>query len=144
MNEEQAPWWSWAPRFPKPAIACAAAIYDTIAVGTILLNLNDAEALKLWPTLKEILDAARTQSIVSNALTVSIGIQLNAELPKMILTLKANYEEKKEARAAGRAEGNAEAEAKFRAWYEANKDRMQDAPPPPFSGNGNANGAGPY
>ena len=34
-NEEKAPWWSWAPRFPKPAIAAAAVLYNLIAAGTI-------------------------------------------------------------------------------------------------------------
>ena len=66
----------------------------------------------------------------------------------MILTLKANYEEKKEAKAAGLAagiaQGKAEAEAKFRAWYETHKDQLPaDFPAPPFSENGSRNGTGP-
>ena len=149
--EEKAPWWSWAPRFPKKGILCAAGIYDAVAAATILRNLDKADSLKVWPSVENMLDASMADTITANAVAVGLLIQLHAEVFWMILTLKANYEEKKEAKAAGiaegkaegRAEGNAEAEAKFRAWYEAHKDKLQDAPPPPFSPNGN-NGGGPY
>ena len=98
-----------------------------------------ADNLKLWPSPLDLGEAAFTASIVSNALSIGMAIQLNTEVYTMILTLKANHEEKKEAAAKARAE----TEAKFRTWYEAHKDNLQDAPPPPFSGNG-SNGAGPY
>lgn len=69
----------------------------------------------------------------------------------MILTRKANYEEKKEAvaqakaegRAEGRAETQAEADTAIRAWYEEPHEQMKDLPAPPFSG-GSSNGADPY
>ena len=141
--EEKAPWWSWAPRFPKKGILGAAGIYDAVAAATILRNLDKAGNLKIWPTAENLLDASMADTITANAVAAGLLIQLHAEVFWMILTLKANYEEKKEAKAAGRAEGNAETEAKFRAWYEANKDKLQDAPPPPFSANG-SNGTGPY
>ena len=82
-------------------------------------------------------------------------IQLNGDVIYMILTKKANYEEKREAVAKAKAEAKAEAaaavaEAKAKAvadaearikaevmeWYHANKDNLQAAPPP-FSENGN-------
>ena len=67
-------------------------------------------------------------------------LQLNAELIHMILTMKANYEEKKEAvakaKAEGIVEGQSQAEARFREWYESHQDELKDMPPPPFSSNG--------
>ena len=74
-------------------------------------------------------------------------IQLNGDVIYMILTKKANYEEKREAVAKAKAEAAeakaaavAEAEARIKAevmeWYQAHKDDLQAAPPP-FSENGN-------
>ncbi len=145
-TEQPAPWWSWAPRFPKPAIAAAALIYDLIVVGTILNNLSGSQP-SLDPLLLQILDAAVTPSITANAIALAMFIQLNGDVVYMILTKKANYEEKREAVAKAKAEADeakaaavAEAEARIKAevmeWYYAHKDDLQAAPPP-FSENGN-------
>ena len=164
-TEQPAPWWSWAPRFPKPAIAAAALIYDLIVVGTILNNLSGSQP-SLDPLLLQILDAAITPSITANAIALAMFIQLNGDVIYMILTKKANYEEKREAVAKAKAEAaeaaakaeaeavakavakaeaaaaaaTAEAEARIKsevmAWYHAHKDDLQAAPPP-FSENGN-------
>ena len=109
--ETPAPWWSWAPRFPKIAIAIAALLYDAVAVGTILWRLNNQENLAFWPSPGELLAAVITDSITSNAVALAMFLQLNAELISMILTLKANYEEKKEAVAKAKAEAAAQAKA---------------------------------
>ena len=167
--ETPAPWWSWAPRFPKIAIAVAALLYDAVAVGTILWRLNNQETLAFWPSPGELLNAVITDSITSNAVALAMFLQLNAELISMILTLKANYEEKKEAvakaeargeargkargealgeargKAAGIAQGEAAAEAaaaaRIREWYEAHRHDLTNAPPPPYI-DGHQNGAG--
>lgn len=141
--EQPAPWWSWAPRFPKPAIIAAALIYDLIVVGTILNNLSGGPVLS-EPLLLRILNAAITPSITANAIALAMFIQLNGDVVYMILTKKANYEEKREAVAKAKAEAAAEAEARVEAriraevmaWYHAHKDNLQAAPPP-FSENGN-------
>ena len=142
--ELPSPWWSWAPRFPKIAIAVAALLYDAVAVGTILWRLNNQENLVFWPSPGELLAAVITDSITSNAVALAMFLQLNAELISMILTLKANYEEKKEAearaeargKAAGIAQGEAAAEAaaaaRIREWYEAHRHDLTNAPPPPY------------
>ena len=109
--ETPSPWWSWAPRFPKIAIAIAALLYDAVAVGTILWRLNNQENLAFWPSPGELLNAVITDSITSNAVALAMFLQLNAELISMILTLKANYEEKKEAVAKAKAEAAAAAAA---------------------------------
>ena len=163
--ETPAPWWSWAPRFPKIAIAIAALLYNAVAVGTILWRLNNQENLAFWPSPGELLNAVITDSITSNAVALAMFLQLNAELISMILTLKANYEEKKEAvakaeargeargeaageargKAAGIAQGEAAAEAaaaaRIREWYEAHRHDLANAPPPPYI-NGYQNAAG--
>ena len=79
----------------------------------------------------------------------------------MILTLKANYEEKKEAIAKAEARGKAEgitegiaqgeargeaaaeaaAAARIQEWYEAHRHDLVNAPPPPYT-NGYRNAAG--
>ena len=121
-SETPAPWWSWAPRFPKIAIAIAALLYDAVAVGTILWRLNNQETLAFWPRPGELLAAVITDSITSNAVALAMFLQLNAELISMILTLKANYEEKKEAVAKAKAEAAAavaQAEARGEARGEA-------------------------
>lgn len=137
--EQPAPWWSWAPRFPKPAIVAAALIYDLIVVGTILNNLSGSQT-SLDPLLLQILNAAITPSITANAIALAMFIQLNGDVVYMILTKKANYEEKREAVAKAKVEAAAEAEARIRTevmeWYHAHKDNLQAAPPP-FSENGN-------
>ena len=146
--ETPAPWWSWAPRFPKLAIAIAALLYDAVAVGTILWRLNNQENLVFWPSPGELLNAVITDSITSNAVALAMFLQLNAELISMILTLKANYEEKKEAvakakaeaAAQAKAEGIAQAEARFREWYEAHRHDLTNAPPPPFNGHQSGDG----
>ena len=142
--ETPAPWWSWAPRFPKLAIAIAALLYNAVAVGTILWRLSNQETLAFWPSPGELLNAVITDSITSNAVALAMFLQLNAELIHMILTMKANYEEKKEAvakaaaeaeargKAAGEAAAEAAAAARIREWYETNKDQLQNAPPPPY------------
>ena len=139
--ETPAPWWSWAPRFPKIAIAIAALLYNAVAVGTILWRLNQQETLAFWPSPGELLNAVITDSITSNAVALAMFLQLNAELISMILTLKANYEEKKEAVAKAKAEGIAQAEARFREWYETHRHDLTNAPPPPYI-NDHRNGAG--
>lgn len=145
--EQPAPWWSWAPRFPKPAIVAAALIYDLIVVGTILNNLSGGPVLS-EPLLLRILNAAITPSITANAIALAMFIQLNGDVVYMILTKKANYEEKREAvakakveaaaaaAAAAAAETEARIKAEVMAWYHAHKDNLQAAPPP-FSENGN-------
>ena len=154
--ETPAPWWSWAPRFPKIAIAIAALLYNAVAAGTILWHLNNQENLAFWPRPGELLAAVITDSITSNAVALAMFLQLNAELISMILTLKANYEEKKEAVAKAKAEaaaqakaegeargiavGRAEAEARFREWYEAHRHDLTNAPPPPFNGHQSGDG----
>ena len=139
--ETPVPWWSWAPRFPKLAIAIAALLYNAVAVGTILWRLNNQENLAFWPSPGELLNAVITDSITSNAVALAMFLQLNAELISMILTLKANYEEKKEAVAKAKAEGIAQAEARFREWYETHRHDLTNAPPPPYI-NDHRNGAG--
>ena len=163
--ETTSPWWSWAPRFPKIAIAIAALLYDAVAVGTILWRLNNQENLVFWPSPGELLNAVITDSITSNAVALAMFLQLNAELISMILTLKANYEEKKEAvakakaeaaaqakaegitegiargKAAGEAAAEAAAAARIREWYEAHRHDLSNAPPPPYI-NSHPNGAG--
>ena len=147
--ETPAPWWSWAPRFPKIAIAIAALLYNAVAVGTILWRLNNQENLAFWPSPGELLAAVITDSITSNAVALAMFLQLNAELISMILTLKANYEEKKEAvaraeargKAAGEAAAEAAAAARIREWYEAHRHDLTNAPPPPYI-DGHRNGAG--
>ena len=169
--ETPSPWWSWAPRFPKIAIAIAALLYNAVAVGTILWRLNNQENLAFWPSPGELLAAVITDSITSNAVALAMFLQLNAELISMILTLKANYEEKKEAVAKAKAEaaaqvkaaseaaaqaaaqakaegialGEAAAEAaaaaRIREWYEAHRHDLSNAPPPPYI-DGHQNGAG--
>ena len=162
--ETPAPWWSWAPRFPKLAIAIAALLYNAVAVGTILWRLNNQENLVFWPSPGELLNAVITDSITSNAVALAMFLQLNAELISMILTLKANYEEKKEAvakaEARGEARGKAKAEAqaeargkaaaeaaaaaRIREWYEAHRHDLSNAPPPPYiDGHRNAAGGQP-
>ena len=155
--ETTSPWWSWAPRFPKIAIAIAALLYNAVAVGTILWRLNQQENLVFWPSPGELLAAVITDSITSNAVALAMFLQLNAELISMILTLKANYEEKKEAvaraeargkaagiaqgKAAGEAAAEAAAAARIREWYEAHRHDLSNAPPPPYI-DGHQNGAG--
>ena len=143
--ETPAPWWSWAPRFPKLAIAIAALLYDAVAAGTILWRLNNQENLVFWPSPGELLNAVITDSITSNAVALAMFLQLNAELISMILTLKANYEEKKEAEARAEARGKAAAEAaaaaRIREWYEAHRHDLTNAPPPPYIDE-HRNGAG--
>ena len=143
--ETPAPWWSWAPRFPKIAIAIAALLYDAVAAGTILWRLNNQETLAFWPRPGELLAAVITDSITSNAVALAMFLQLNAELISMILTLKANYEEKKEAVAKAAAQAKAAAEAtaaaRIREWYEAHRHDLTNAPPPPFIDD-HRNGAG--
>ena len=154
--ETPAPWWSWAPRFPKLAIAIAALLYNAVAVGTILWRLNNQENLVFWPSPGELLNAVITDSITSNAVALAMFLQLNAELISMILTLKANYEEKKEAVAKAKAEAAAQAKAaaeaaaaeaeaaaaaRIREWYEAHRHDLSNAPPPPYI-DGHQNGAG--
>ena len=151
--ETTSPWWSWAPRFPKIAIAIAALLYDAVAVGTILWRLNNQENLVFWPSPGELLNAVITDSITSNAVALAMFLQLNAELISMILTLKANYEEKKEAvakaeargeargKAAGEAAAEAAAAARIREWYEAHRHDLANAPPPPYI-DGHQNGPG--
>ena len=159
--ETPAPWWSWAPRFPKIAIAIAALLYNAVAAGTILWRLNNQENLAFWPSPGELLAAVITDSITSNAVALAMFLQLNAELISMILTLKANYEEKKEAvakakaeaaaqakaegiaegKAAGEAAAEAAAAARIREWYEAHRHDLTNAPPPPYI-DGHRNGAG--
>ena len=166
--ETPAPWWSWAPRFPKIAIAIAALLYNAVAAGTILWRLNQQENLVFWPRPGELLAAVITDSITSNAVALAMFLQLNAELISMILTLKANYEEKKEAvakakaeaaaavaqaeargkvegiaegKAAGEAAAEAAAAARIREWYEAHRHDLSDVPPPPYI-DGHQNGAG--
>ena len=147
--ETTSPWWSWAPRFPKLAIAIAALLYDAVAVGTIFWRLNNQENLVFWPSPGELLGAVITDSITSNAVALAMFLQLNAELISMILTLKANYEEKKEAVAKAKAEAAAQATAaaeaaaaaRIREWYEAHRHDLANAPPPPYI-DGHQNGAG--
>ena len=147
--ETPAPWWSWAPRFPKLAIAIAALLYDAVAAGTILWRLNNQENLVFWPSPGELLNAVITDSITSNAVALAMFLQLNAELISMILTLKANYEEKKEAvakavakaKAEAAAQAEAAAAARIREWYEAHRHDLTNAPPPPYI-DGHQNGAG--
>ena len=134
-------------------------------MGTILNNLSSSQP-SLDPLLLQILDAAITPSITANAIALAMFIQLNGDVIYMILTKKANYEEKREAVAKAKAEAaeaaakaeaaavakavakaeaaaaaaTAEAEARIKAevmeWYRAHKDNLQAAPPP-FSENGN-------
>ena len=134
--ETPPPWWSWAPRFPKIAIAIAALLYNAVAVGTILWRLNNQENLAFWPSPGELLNAVITDSITSNAVALAMFLQLNAELIHMILSMKANYEEKKEAVAKAKAEakaaGEAAAAARIREWYEAHRHDLTNAPPPPY------------
>ena len=107
--------------------------------------MNNQENLVFWPSPGELLNAVITDSITSNALALAMFLQLNAELISMILTLKANYEEKKEAvakaAAQAKAEGEAAAAARIREWYEAHRHDLANAPPPPYI-DGHQNGAG--
>ncbi len=99
--------------FPNRLSPAAALIYDLIVVGTILNNLSGSQP-SLEPLLLQILDAAVTPSITANAIALAMFIQLNGDVIYMILTKKANYEEKREAVAKAKAEA-AEAVAKAEA-----------------------------
>lgn len=147
MNAEKPPaaWWSWAPRFPRWAIIIAAVVFDLILVGTARYNylaIGDAQITTLPLFVEAIID----RSVAGNAVALLMFLQLNLEVLHMIFSLKANWSDVQAAKAKGKAEGitqgQAATEARFREWYEANADKLSDASPPPFSGNGNSNGAG--
>lgn len=148
-NQNTRSWWSWAPEFPKWAILTAALVYDLIVVGLIRYNYLKIENEPVT-NLPRVIEATIQGDIVASAAALLFFIQLNAEVIKMILTLKRNYmnvvRAAAQGRAEGRDEGKAEAHQAAREWYEANKHDLQNAPPPPFiadPGAGGNNGAHP-
>ena len=145
--ESKRPWYSWAPNMPWPAILGLALLFDLnllAGVAQAIPNLHWWEIHKLcghpefWPTLEKEHFAAhffpRYAGIVA-------ALQLNTEVPVMILSLKRNWVKNQESEARGHAqghaqgksEGHAEANAAARAWFEAHKDQLPaNLPAPPF------------
>ena len=143
-KENRRPWWTWTPDLPRPAILILALFIDLVILSGLAYTVHN-DPFAILPLFQD-LDNPKLQEEIKNQLFRShffprfIGIltliQLNTEVPTMILTL-ARQRRQQEAK---KAEGSAEAEAKFRAWYEANKDKMPDIPAPPFQ-NGQQNGS---
>ena len=128
------PWWSWAPTFPRKAIISAMVGFNLVAAETIIINLTTAQPPP--NSIAEIIATIQTPSVIANFLGLLVGFQLNFEVFHMILSRKANQADVQNAEARGKAQGIAKTQAEVMAWYEANKDDLQNAPPP-FSQNNN-------
>ena len=136
-KENPRPWWSWTPDLPRPAILGLALFIDLVVLSGLAYQVQD-NPFAVIPMLQDLHNPKLQEEIKSQLfdgpffprfIGILTLIQLNTEAPTMILTL-ARHRRQQEAK---KAEGNAEAEAKFRAWFEANKDRLPaDLPAPPF------------
>lgn len=134
MEQQDKPWWTYAPYFPKEAIIILALAADLIIPGTWAVNFFYRAD---YPTsdLPLILDAIISRNPMANLTAALALLQLNLEVYDMILNRKRVYVEKMEAVAAAEAKAKAEAEARVKArlqeWYDANKDQLTNVPPPP-------------
>lgn len=141
-QQQDKPWWTYAPYFPKEAIIILALAADLIIPGTWAINFFYRAD---YPTsaLPLILDAIISRNPMANLTAALALLQLNLEVYDMILNRKRVYVEKMEAVAAAEAKAKAEAEARVKAetearvkarlqeWYDANKDQLTNVPPPP-------------
>lgn len=133
-QQQDKPWWTYAPYFPKEAIIILALAADLIIPGTWAINFFYRSD---YPTsdLPPILDAIISRNPMANLTAALALLQLNLEVYDMILNRKRVYVEKMEAVAAAEAKAKAEAEARVKArlqeWYDANKDQLTNVPPPP-------------
>lgn len=133
-QQQDKPWWTYAPYFPKEAIIILALAADLIIPGTWAINFFYRSD---YPTsdLPSILDAIISRNPMANLTAALALLQLNLEVYDMILNRKRVYVEKMEAVAAAEAKAKAEAEARVKArlqeWYDANKDQLTNVPPPP-------------
>ena len=140
-QQQDKPWWTYAPYFPKEAIIILAVAADLIIPGTWAINFFYRAD---YPTsdLPPLLDAIISRNPMVNLTALLALLQLNLEVYDMILNRKRVYVEKMEAVAAAeakaaakaKAEAEARVKARFKEWYEANKDKMADVPPPPGLG----------
>ena len=129
-QQQDKPWWTYAPYFPKEAIIILALAADLIIPGTWAINFFYRAD---YPTsdLPPILDAIISRNPMVNLTALLALLQLNLEVYDMILNRKRVYVEKMEAVAAAEAKAKAE----FKEWYDANKDKMPEVPPPPWLDN---------
>ena len=155
--ESQPPWWSWAPNFPKPAIIALAIVVDLVIGGTWLYGIFfRGDATPYNPNY--VWDVIINANPMANLATVLGLLQLNAEVIYMFLTKRRNLWEKEravakakaeaearakaqaaaqaEAQAQARAAAVAETRAEARAWFEAWQKDPDQAPPPPWTRNG--------
>ena len=144
-QQQDKPWWTYAPYFPKEAIIILALAADLIIPGTWAINFF-YRADYPTSTLPLILDAIISRNPMANLTAALALLQLNLEVYDMILNRKRVYVEKMEAVAAAEAKAKAEAEARVKArlqeWYDANKDQLTNVPPPPGLDNESASSNG--
>ena len=129
-QQQDKPWWTYAPYFPKEAIIILALAADLIIPGTWAINFFYRAD---YPTsdLPPILDAIISRNPMANLTAALALLQLNLEVYDMILNRKRVYVEKMEAVAAAEAKTEARVKAELKAWYDANKDQLTNVPPPP-------------
>ena len=147
-KENRRPWWTWTPDLPRPAILVLALFIDLVVLSGLAYALY-GDGFALITLLQDLNNPKLPEEIEKQLFTghffprfigILTLIQLNTEVPTMILTLarqRRQQEAKKaEGHAAGKTEGNAEgqaqANAQARAWYEAWQKDPANAPPPPF------------
>ena len=140
-QQQDKPWWTYAPYFPKEAIIILALAADLIIPGTWAVNFFYRAD---YPTsdLPSILDAIISRNPMANLTAALALLQLNLEVYDMILNRKRVYVEKMEAVAAAEAKTEARVKAELKAWYDANKDQLTNVPPPPGLDNEAANNNG--
>ena len=141
-QQQDKPWWTYAPYFPKEAIIILAVAADLIIPGTWAINFFYRAD---YPTsdLPPLLDAIISRNPMVNLTALLALLQLNLEVYDMILNRKRVYVEKMEAVAAAEAKAEARVKAEIKEWYDANKDKMVEVPPPPWLDNEtNANNNG--
>ena len=137
-QQQDKPWWTYAPYFPKEAIIILALAADLIIPGTWAINFFYRAD---YPTsdLPPLLDAIISRNPMVNLTSLLALLQLNLEVYDMILNRKRVYVEKMEAVAAAEAKAKAETEARVKArlkerlqeWYDANQEQLTNVPPPP-------------
>ena len=133
-QQQDKPWWTYAPYFPKEAIIILALAADVIIPGTWAINFFYRAD---YPTsdLPPLLDAIISRNPMVNLTSLLALLQLNLEVYDMILNRKRVYVEKMEAVAAAEAKAEARVKAELKAWYDANKDKMPDVAPLPWLDN---------
>lgn len=141
-NKEPEHWWSWAPSFPRKAVIAVAILFDLVTAATIALNATTQWTSSDHILLVKVTQTFLTPAIIANFLGLLVGLQLNFEVVHMILSKKRNWtdvqEAKATAKAEGVAEGQAQANAEAQAWFKLYQADPDNAPPPPFSSNGNS------